>query len=62
VAKLIRMPRRRREIDTFAVLREWAAMRQEKFWSTGSSSLGAKEIGTGGKDNPPKRGRKPAES
>jgi hypothetical protein len=56
------MPRRRREIDTHAVLREWAAMRQEKAWSTGSSSLTAKGIGSGGKDNPPKRGRKPAES
>jgi hypothetical protein len=56
------MPRRRREIDTHAVLREWAALRAEKFWSTGSSSLSAKEIGSGGKDNPPKRGRKPAES
>lgn len=55
----IRMPRRRREIDTFAVLREWAAMRKEKFWSTGGSSLGAKESGGGGKEDTPKRGRKP---
>jgi hypothetical protein len=60
VAKGVPISRKRRVLDTRAVLREWAAMREAKLWSTGGSSLANQPDRSGGRDDCPKSGRKPA--